>query len=257
VFIEHVDLPRGLDREHVHTHDHDYTLRGSETRTLTTVGAFRVVPASDLRDSFGQPLDPRQGELWHLRESGLVDTVQLDRDNTVARGAGVQRVAGRIRALVAAMNPNLPILGSQTLEEQLMSGPVTLQLRMAATVSASVGLIGLVLAAVGIYGVTAYAAVRRTREIGIRLALGGQRLEVAGLIVRQGMSLVALGSAIGLLLAVVASRLLRRLLFGAPPVDPVTFAAATLVFAAVGLAACYVPARRAVGVDPVNALRHE
>src|ERR1700730_7394406 len=83
VFMEHVDLPRGLDREHVHTHDHDYTLRGSETRTLTTVGAFRVVPASDLRDKFDQPLDPRQGELWHLRESGLVETVRLDRDTTV------------------------------------------------------------------------------------------------------------------------------------------------------------------------------
>jgi hypothetical protein len=79
----HVDLPRGLDREHFHTHDHDYTLRGSETRTLITVGAFRVVPASDLRDTFDQPLDPRQGELWHLGESGLVETARLDRDTTV------------------------------------------------------------------------------------------------------------------------------------------------------------------------------
>src|SRR5438309_6054898 len=83
VFMEHVDLPRGLDREQVHTHDHDYTLRGSETRTLTTVGAFRVVPANDLRDKFEQSLDPRNGELWHLRESGLVDTLRLDRDSTV------------------------------------------------------------------------------------------------------------------------------------------------------------------------------
>ena len=63
VFMEHVDLPRGLEREHVHAHNHDYTLRGSETRTLTTVGAFRVVPASDLRDKFDQPLDPHQGEV--------------------------------------------------------------------------------------------------------------------------------------------------------------------------------------------------
>lgn len=83
VFMERVDLPRGLDREHVHSHDHDYTLRGSETRTLTTVGAFRVVPANDLRDKFDQSLDPRHGELWHLRESGLVQTVPLDRDTAV------------------------------------------------------------------------------------------------------------------------------------------------------------------------------
>jgi hypothetical protein len=82
VFMADVDLPRGLDREHVHSHDHDYTLRGSETRTLTTVGAFRVVPANDLRDKFDQSLDPRHGELWHLRDSGLVETVRLDRDTT-------------------------------------------------------------------------------------------------------------------------------------------------------------------------------
>jgi hypothetical protein len=83
VFMADVDLPRGLDREHVHSHDHDYTLRGSETRTLTTVGAFRVVPANDLRDKFDQSLDPRHGELWHLRDSGLVHTVRLDRDTSV------------------------------------------------------------------------------------------------------------------------------------------------------------------------------
>ena len=83
VFMADVDLPRGLDREHVHSHDHDYTLRGSETRTLSTVGAFRVVPANDLRDKFDQSLDPRHGELWHLRDSGLVHTVRLDRDTSV------------------------------------------------------------------------------------------------------------------------------------------------------------------------------
>jgi hypothetical protein len=83
VFMDHVDLPRGLEREHVHHHGHDYTLRGSETRTLTSVGAFRVARADDLRDSFGKPLDPRHGELWHLRESGLVQTVRIDRDTTV------------------------------------------------------------------------------------------------------------------------------------------------------------------------------
>jgi hypothetical protein len=83
VFMEGVNLPRGMDREHVHFRDHDYTLRGSETRTLTTVGAFRVVPANDLRDTFDRSLDPRHGELWHLRDSGLAQTVRLDRDTTV------------------------------------------------------------------------------------------------------------------------------------------------------------------------------
>jgi hypothetical protein len=83
VFMDRVDLPRGLEREHVHYHGHDYTLRGSETRTLSSVGAFRVARADDLRDTFNKPLDPRHGELWHLRESGLVETVRIDRDTTV------------------------------------------------------------------------------------------------------------------------------------------------------------------------------
>ena len=83
VFTGHVDLPRGLEREHVWVRDHDHMLRGSESRTLASVGAFRVIPADDLRDTFDKPLDPRHGELWHLRESGLVQTVRLDRDSTV------------------------------------------------------------------------------------------------------------------------------------------------------------------------------
>jgi hypothetical protein len=82
VFVDRVSLPRGPEREHVRFRDHDYTLRGSESRTLASVGAFRVVPAHDLRDTFDRPLEPRHGELWHLRDSGLVETVRLDRDTT-------------------------------------------------------------------------------------------------------------------------------------------------------------------------------
>ena len=84
VFVEHVALPRGREREHVvHRGRHYYALRGSESRTLSSVGAFRVVPAHDLRDTFDRPLDPRQGELWHLREAGLVRTVRVDQDTVV------------------------------------------------------------------------------------------------------------------------------------------------------------------------------
>jgi ABC-type antimicrobial peptide transport system permease subunit len=155
------------------------------------------------------------------------------------------------------MNPNLPIMVSQTLEEQLMSGPVVTQLRVAASVSGGVGLVGLLLAMIGIYGVTAYVVTCRRREIGIRLALGAQRAEVVGLILRQGMSLVAMGSAIGLTLAAGASRLLTRLLMGLPPIDPVIFAGAAVLFAVVGLAACYGPARRATRIDAMEALGYE
>ena len=82
LFVDRVSLPRGPEREHVRFRDRDYTLRGSESRTLASVGAFRVIPAHDLRDTFDKPLDPRHGELWHLRDSGLVETVRVDRDTS-------------------------------------------------------------------------------------------------------------------------------------------------------------------------------
>lgn len=154
------------------------------------------------------------------------------------------------------MDSNLPILGARTLEEEI-TGPVETQLRIAASVSGSVGIVSLLLATIGIYGVTAYVASRRTREIGIRLALGAQRADVLGMILRQGMVLVVSGAAIGLMLAAAASRLLIRLLFGVPPLDPVTFGGATLLFVIIGLAACYVPARRATRIDAMEALRYE
>jgi predicted permease len=167
-----------------------------------------------------------------------------------------ERMAGAIRALVTAMNANLPILSAHTLEER-QTGPVVLQLRIAALVSGTVGLVGLMLASIGIYGVTAYAISRRTREIGIRMTLGAQRADVVRTVLRQGMSLVAIGAGIGLLLAAVAGRVLARLLFGLPSLDPVTFGGATVLFAAIGLAACYVPIRRATRISPVEALRYE
>lgn len=83
VFAGHLDLPREREREHVWVREHCHMLRGSESRTLASVGAFRVIRTEDLRDTFDKPLDPRHGELWHLREAGLVKTVRLDRDATV------------------------------------------------------------------------------------------------------------------------------------------------------------------------------
>jgi putative ABC transport system permease protein len=124
-------------------------------------------------------------------------------------------------------------------------------------VAGSVGLIGLMLAAIGIYGVTAYTTTRRTREIGIRIALGAERRDVIGMILRDGMGLVGAGSLIGLLLAAGASRVFANLLFGVRPFDPLTFCAASILFAAVGLIACYIPARRATRIDAMEVLRYE
>jgi predicted permease len=173
----------------------------------------------------------------------------------VARGAAGQRLTGTIRDVVASVNPNLPIVASSRLSEQ--SSPVLTQLRVTASVAGAVGLVAILLASIGIYGLTAYTVTRRTREIGIRIAMGATRADVVRLVLGRGMSLVAIGSATGLLLAAGGSRLLARLLFGVPPFDPITFTGAALLFAAVGLAACYVPARRAVRINATEALRYE
>jgi predicted permease len=173
----------------------------------------------------------------------------------LARTTHGQRIATELRGVVASMNPNLPILAASTLEDH--AGPVQTQLRVAASVSGGVGLIGLLLASIGLYGVTAYTVARRAREIGIRLALGAHPADVVRMILWQGMSLVAAGALIGLSLAVGAGRLLTRLFPGLPTVDPVTLAGTAALFAAIGLAACYAPARRATRVDAMEALRYE
>jgi len=173
-----------------------------------------------------------------------------------ARTAGGQRIARELRAVVAAMNSNLPIVTSQTLENA-QAGPVQIQLRVAASVSGAVGTFGLFLAAIGVYGVTAYAVARRTREIGVRIALGASRGDIVVMVLQHGMALVAVGSITGLLLAAVASRLLGSLLFGVPRLDPLTFGTSAALFAVVGLIACYVPTRRAARINPVEALRYE
>ena len=201
-------------------------------------------------------IDTPRGEMSPLAVYAPLQQRYSPHLTIIARAADRRRVTSDIRALVQAMDPYLPILAARTLEEEI-TGPVQTQLRVAASVSGSVGIVSLLLAAIGIYGVTAYVASRRTREIGIRLALGAQRADVLGMILRQGMVLVVIGSASGLLLAAAASRLLTRLLFGVPPLDPITFGGATLLFVIIGLAACYVPARRATRIDAMEALRYE
>ena len=111
--------------------------------------------------------------------------------------------------------------------------------------------------AIGIYGVSAYMVTSRTREFGIRIALGARPATVLAMVLRQGLSLAVVGSALGLALSAVAGRLMRAFLFGAAPVDLVTFVAVAGTFLPVGLAASYWPARRATRIDPIEALRYE
>ena len=179
----------------------------------------------------------------------------LSRTTIVARTKDGRRIAADLRALVAALNPNLPIVTAQTLEDYTAIGLVPQ--RVAASVAGSLGIVGLLLAAFGVYGATVYAVARRTRDIGIRMALGAGRRDVVALVLGQGMALVGAGAAIGLALAAGGARLLGTLLFGVPALDLITFGGASLLFVLVGLVACYVPTRRAVTIEATEALRYE
>ena len=161
----------------------------------------------------------------------------------------------QIRALVHQMQPALPVTTAMPLSEVTAIGLVPQ--RLAATLSGSLGIVGLLLAAIGIYGVTSYAVSRRTKEIGVRIALGADRRTVLRMVLRQGVVLAGAGVAIGLGLGAVAAQFLRSLLLGVSAIDPVTFGGAAVLFTAVALVASYVPARRAARVDPMVALRAE
>jgi predicted permease len=161
----------------------------------------------------------------------------------------------QVRKLARELNPNLPVTNAMPLQE--VTAILLIPQRIAGGLAASLGVVVLLLAAIGIYGITSYSASRRTREIGIRMALGADRAAVMRLVVRQGFMLTAAGMALGLAAAAAGAQLIRSLLFGVSALDPLAFGGAALVFATVSLAASYVPARRAMKVDPMIALRAE
>jgi putative ABC transport system permease protein len=154
---------------------------------------------------------------------------------------------------VWSVNPNLPLAAVQTVEEIQASSMA--QTSFAMVMLAIAASVALLIGVVGIYGVTAYTATQRTREIGVRMALGAQIGDVRKMFLRHGLSLTAIGIAIGIGVAVVLTRVMSTFLFGVGPMDPMTYAAVSGALAAVALLATYLPARRASRVDPVVALR--
>jgi putative ABC transport system permease protein len=173
----------------------------------------------------------------------------------VARTSHGRRFADEIAALVASIDPRLQTTTSAMLSDSIALGLVPQ--RIVASVAGCLGSIGLLLAAIGIYGVTTFAVTRRMREFGIRIALGARRADIVRIVLRRGLILLTIGCAIGLSLGALAGRVLSVFLFGIPAFEPVTFAGTALIFAVAGLAASYGPARRATRVDPLIALRDE
>jgi ABC-type antimicrobial peptide transport system permease subunit len=164
-------------------------------------------------------------------------------------------LAGAVRREVHSIDPTLAIFNVETMEEHLRDA--LFLPRLAGTVFGIFGLLGLSLAAVGLYGVLNYWVSRRTREIGIRLALGAQIGGVERLIIRQGMELTAIALIPGLAAAWMVTKLFTSVLYGVAPHDLAIFTLVPLVLAAVAFLACWLPSHRAAGLEPLIALRHE
>jgi predicted permease len=160
-----------------------------------------------------------------------------------------------VQAEIHKLAPDLPVTEAKTMKQAI--GDDLLEYRLGAGVAMVMGAIGLLLAVIGIYGIVSFSAAQRTREIGIRMALGGSASDVIRLILRQGVGMVIVGLGVGVLAALGITRVMTRLLVGVSPSDPLTYAAVALLLTAVALAACWIPARRATRVDPGVALRYE
>jgi predicted permease len=166
-----------------------------------------------------------------------------------------QSLARAVREQIRSLDPDLPVPSMKTMRE-LVAGSVAQRRFQMVLIMAFAGL-ALVLAIVGIYGVVSYSALLRTREIGLRIALGAQRADVFGRVLRQGLTPVVAGVAMGLVGASAAAVALKSLLFGIGPLDPVAIGGVAALLLVAATAACYVPARRASHLDPTEALRHE
>lgn len=181
---------------------------------------------------------PEYGLTFHLRTSG-----------------SVSEAIASLRRETAAIDPALTIFDAEPMTEYIAAS--LFGAKIAATLLGVLSGVGLLLAAMGLYGVLAYSVAQRTQEIGLRVALGAGRADVLKLVIRQGLQLTLVGLAAGALSAVALGRFLSSLLYGVKPADPTTLVAVTLVLTAVALLACYIPARRALKIDPMVALRYE
>jgi predicted permease len=232
--------------------------------------AASVASALGRRFSFGGSQGPfvkvigvaRDGKYFNIYEeprSFVWSPVSQSYNNSASlmvRTTGDSQTAlAAVRDSVRALDPNLPLYEVKTLNEHMRLA--LFPGRIAATVLSGFGVVALVLSAIGIYGVTSYSVAQRTREIGIRMALGARLGDVLRLVIGNGLKLMAIGVGLGLVGAYVLTRALTSLLSGISPTDPVTFVFVSLLLVAVAVLATYIPARRATKVDPLVALHYE
>jgi predicted permease len=168
-----------------------------------------------------------------------------------------ESMAQGIIGLIRSLAPAMPLSDVRTMTDALDTPNGLWFFKLGAGLAAAMGILGLILAIFGVYGVVSYMAAQRTHEIGIRLALGALPGEILRMVLREGMFIIGLGTVVGILAAFAVARLVGSFLVGVAPTDPVTYAGVALMLALVALVACYIPARRATRLDPMVALRYE
>lgn len=220
----------------------DFGPKNESLRIIGVVGNVRhdsleEAPRAEIYQPLGQAMWP-----------GVFVALNTEPANSLSLLPAAQNAVWRV-------NKSVPLGNPRTMADFIARS--LLQRRFTMTLLTIFASVALVLAAVGLYGVTSYSVAQRTRELGIRLALGAQKRDVLGLVVREGMMLVGIGLALGILVSLGTMRLLANLLFGVSANDPLIFFALSLALAAIALVACFVPARRASAVDPMVALRAE
>jgi predicted permease len=227
----------------------------------------RALPNGSSREVIGVVEDVRENGVheappaivyWPSRTESFFQAGQADVPRAVAFAvrtprAGSEALLNALRERVWSVNKNLPLALVRTMNEVYDQSMARTSFTL--VMLAIAGIMALALGVVGIYGVISYAVARRTREVGIRLALGAPPGELRGMFLRYGLALTSMGVAIGFGAAAALTRLLRSLLFQVSPLDPLTYAAVAAALIGVALCACYVPARRASGIDPAVALR--
>ena len=220
--------------------------QGKENSLVTVVGVVRNARLQSLLDAPGNFFYVPQAQNYKAQH-----VLQL------RTSMAPQLLRAPVEALVRELDPNLPIYDVMTMDQAVGGANGYFLYKMGAGLAAALGILGLILAIVGVYGVVSYGASQRQHEIGIRMALGARPAGVLGLIIRQAIVLVGAGIGVGVLAALGINRLLAGLLFGVTPSDPLTLVTVCGLMLAVALLACFLPARRATKVDPLAALRHE
>jgi len=231
------------------------------------LGVLERPPARTLADTARAPEVTIIGVIGNTRNAGLRAAplpvvvlpysviAPLQRPLAVRTAGDPNLLLNPVRAQVRAMDTDQPLGRPITLSEAL--GQEVVQPRFTMALFSAFAALGLALAAAGIYSVLSFHVTRRTHELGVRMALGAPRRHVLGLMLTMGGRLVAVGLAIGVAASLASTRLLRSQLFGVQPADPIAYAAVAVLLGVVALVACYIPARRAAGVDPMVALRQE